>query len=158
MAWHGLNVNEKGHIEFGNVDTVDLANKYGTPLFVYDVKQIRENCRAFVHTCEKLNVPARITYASKAFSSIAILQVVTEEGLGVDVVSAGELYTAIKAGVNPNNIHFHGNNKSRKELEMAVEHQIGCIIIDNLYEIDLLAKILAEKKTTMDVLIRVTPG
>ena len=151
-------VNKKGHMEVGGCDTVELAKKYGTPLFVYDIEKVRANCRAFVDTLKELDVPAHVTYASKAFSSIAILQVIAEEGLGVDVVSAGELYTALKAGIHPEKIHFHGNNKSRAELQMAVESGIGCIIIDNFHEIALLDDILKTENKTMRALIRVTPG
>lgn len=155
---HPFSVNEKGHLEIGQVDAVELAKEFGTPLYVYDVSIIRENCRSFVDAFKKMNVNAQVTYASKAFSSLAILQVVEQEGLSLDVVSKGELYTAIKAGFPVEKIHFHGNNKSNAELEMAVENDIGCIIIDNFYEIELLEQILQEKDKQMDVLIRVTPG
>lgn len=155
---HPFSVNEKGHLEIGQVDTVELAHEYGTPLYVYDVAKIRENCRTFIDSFKKLNVKAQVAYASKAFSTIAILQVIQEEGLSLDVVSEGELYTAIKAGFPVEKIHLHGNNKSKTELEMAIEHDIGCIIIDNFYEINLLENLLREQDKEMDVLIRVTPG
>lgn len=155
---HAFSVNEKGHLEIGQVDAIDLANKYGTPLYVYDVEKIRENCRTFVNTFKKLNVKAQVTYASKAFSSIAILQVIEQEGLSLDVVSEGELYTALKANFPVEKIHFHGNNKSRAELTMAIENNIGCIIIDNFYEIELLEELLEKYDKEMEVLIRVTPG
>lgn len=158
MEWHRLSVNNQGHIEIGNIDTMELAKTYGTPLFVYDIERVRNNCRAFTDTFKELGVKAHVTYASKAFSSIAMLQVIADEGLGVDVVSAGELYTAIKAGVDPQKIHFHGNNKSYAELEMAVDYGIGCIIIDNFHEITVLEEILQKKNTTIRALIRVTPG
>ena len=155
---HAFSVNEKGHLEIGQLDTIDLANDYGTPLYVYDVEKIRENCRTFVNTFKKLNVKAQVTYASKAFSSIAIMQVIAEEGLSLDVVSEGELYTALKANFPVERIHFHGNNKSRAELTMAIENNIGCIIIDNFYEIELLEELLEKYEKEIDVLIRVTPG
>jgi diaminopimelate decarboxylase len=151
-------INQLGHLEIGGLDTVELAKKYGTPLYVYDVSIIRERCRAFVETFNKLGVQAQVAYASKAFSSIAILQVIKQEGLSVDVVSEGELYTALQAGIAPAKIHLHGNNKSPRELEMAIEHNIGCIVVDNFYEIELLTGILQEHKKTIDVIIRVTPG
>src|SRR5699024_5767451 len=94
---HPFSVNEKGHLEIGEIDTVELAREYGTPLYVYDVAKIRENCRSFVHAFQQLQVKAQVTYASKAFSSIAILQVIQQEGLSLDVVSEGELYTALQA-------------------------------------------------------------
>src|SRR5690625_4773561 len=155
---HPFTVNDKGHLEIGQVDAVDIVEMYGTPLFVYDVEIIRENCRVFVDTFKQLGIAHQVTYASKAFSSIAMLQVIKEEGLSVDVVSEGELYTAIKAGFPVDKIHMHGNNKSRNELQMAVNYKIGCIVIDNFYEIDLLAEILQEQNKEMDVLLRVTPG
>ncbi|WP_117148833.1 diaminopimelate decarboxylase [Paraliobacillus zengyii] len=148
----------QGHLTIGGVDTTYLAKKYETPLFVYDVEKIRENARAFVDTFARLGVNAQVAYASKAFSSIAMLQVAKQENLSLDVVSQGELYTALQADFPTEKIHMHGNNKSVAELEMAVKHDIGCIVIDNFYEIDLLKEILANYQSEMDVLIRVTPG
>ncbi|HLS67402.1 MAG TPA: diaminopimelate decarboxylase [Pseudogracilibacillus sp.] len=153
-----FSVNKKGHLQIGGLDTVDLANTYGTPLYVYDVARIRENCRAYVETFKKLDVKAQVAYASKAFSSLAILQVVAQENLSLDVVSEGELYTAIKANFPPEKIHLHGNNKSKAELKMALQYDIGCIIIDNFYEIQLLEQLLEEYDKEINVLIRVTPG
>lgn len=158
ISTNAFNVNQKGHLEIGGVDTVELAEKYGTPLYVYDVNSIRTQCRAFINAFKLLNVKAKVSYASKAFSSIAILQVMKEEGMGLDVVSDGELYTAIKAGFPPENIQFHGNNKSRAELEMAIDNHIGTVIIDNFYEIELLEEITGARNKQIDVLIRLTPG
>ena len=155
---HPFEINSCGHLEIGGVDTIDLAKKYGTPLYVYDVDLIRGNCKSFVNTFKNLNVKAQVAYASKAFSSIAMLQVVKQEGLSLDVVSEGELYTALQADFPVEKIHFHGNNKSREELEMAIEHNIGCVVIDNFYEIELLEQLLKKHNKKMNVLIRVTPG
>lgn len=151
-------INKIGHLKIGGMDTVELAEKYGTPLYVYDVSIIRERCRAFVETFKGLGVKAQVAYASKAFSSIAILQVIKQEGLSVDVVSEGELYTALQAGIDPAKIHMHGNNKSPRELEMAIEHNIGCVVVDNFYEIELLTDVLKRQQKKVDVIIRVTPG
>lgn len=150
--------NDQGHLTIGGVDTTYLAEKYETPLFVYDVEKIRENARAFVNTFARLGVNAQVAYASKAFSSIAMLQVAKQENLSLDVVSEGELYTALQANFPTDKIHMHGNNKNSAELKMAVKHNIGCIVIDNFYEIDLLEDILVNYQREMDVLIRVTPG
>src|SRR5690625_904366 len=158
MNHHPFLVNEKGHLEIDQIDAVQLAKKYWAPLYVYDVSLIRKNCRAFVDTFKKLGVTAQVAYGSKAFSSIAIFQVIAEEGLSVDVVSAGELHTALKANFPAERIHFHGNNKSETELAMAIDNNIGCIVVDNFHEINLLEKLLREKNKQMDVLIRVTPG
>ncbi len=151
-------VNSEGNLLIGGVDTVELAKQYGTPLYVYDVEQIRQNARSFVQTFKDLGVQAEVAYASKAFSSIAMLQVAKEEGLSLDVVSQGELYTAIQAEYPKERIHLHGNNKSIEELEMAIEQDIGCVVLDNFWEIDLLNGLLEEHGKEMDVLLRVTPG
>ncbi|MBQ0138689.1 MAG: diaminopimelate decarboxylase [Kurthia sp.] len=151
-------INEEGHLTIGGVDAVELANTYGTPQFVYDLALFRERARGFIDTFKKGNVKAQVAYASKAFSSIAIYQVAAQEGLSVDVVSGGELYTALQAGFPSGKIHFHGNNKSIEELHQAFDAKIGCIVIDNFYEIEKLKEIAAQKKQKMDVLIRVTPG
>lgn len=151
-------VNNHGHLEIGGVDAVDLANQYGTPLYVYDVALIRERARGFKKTFEEAQVPAQVAYASKAFSTIAMVQLAEEEGLSLDVVSGGELYTAMAAGFPVEKIHFHGNNKSREELEMALKNGIGCIVVDNFYELDLLQTICKEKGVQIKILLRVTPG
>lgn len=159
MHLHGnMAVNSKGHLEIGQVDSVELAEQYGTPLYIYDVGLIRERARGFKHTFEKLGVKAQVAYASKAFSTIAMIQVVHEEGLSLDVVSGGELYTALAAKFPPEKIHFHGNNKSRSEIEMALEHNIGCFVVDNFYELALLERICLEKGKKTKILLRVTPG
>ncbi|WP_042223541.1 diaminopimelate decarboxylase [Oceanobacillus manasiensis] len=155
---HPFAVNSKGHLKIGGVDAISLANEYGTPLYVYDVSLIRKNARSFVDTFKEIGVKAKVAYASKAFSSIAMLQVIKQEGLCLDVVSEGELYTALEAGFPTERIHMHGNNKSRQELEMAIEQNIGCIVLDNFYEIEILGDLLEKQNKEMDVLMRVTPG
>ncbi|GAA3637830.1 diaminopimelate decarboxylase [Lactobacillus hamsteri] len=151
-------ISQNGHLIIGGVDSVELAHQYGTPLVVYDVEKIRQQIRAFKQIFEEENVDYAISYASKAFSAIAMYQVANEEGAYTDVVSAGELYTALKANFPMKKVSFHGNNKSRKELEMAVENRVGKIIIDNFHEIDLLSEILKEKNSEIDVMLRITPG
>src|SRR5690625_4315695 len=158
FSHHPFSINDLGHLTIGGLDTVDLAKIYGTPLFVYDVELIRKNCRTFVKAFKEQGIKGQVAYASKAFSSIAMAQVIAEEGLNLAVVSKGELYTAIHAGFPAEQIHFHGNNKSLSELTMALDYNIGCIVIDNFFEIELLEKLLIERKQEMDVLIRVTPG
>ncbi|MFD2657334.1 diaminopimelate decarboxylase [Gracilibacillus thailandensis] len=155
---HPFAVNEDGHLTIGGLDAVNLTKKYGTPLFVYDVKKIRENARAFVDTFREKGVQAQVAYASKAFSSVAMIQVAKQENLSLDVVSQGELYTALEADFPVEKIHMHGNNKNIDEISMAVEYNIGCIVVDNFYEIELLEHVLKEQNKEMDVLIRVTPG
>ena len=151
-------VNEKGHLMLGGIDSLELAKTYGTPLFVYDLSLIRERAQAFIQTFQEQHVQAQVAYASKAFSSVAMYQVMKQENLSLDVVSAGELYTAIKAGYPVERIHFHGNNKSKEELLLALEHNIGCIVVDNFFEIELLKTLTAETKQNVNILLRVTPG
>lgn len=159
MYLHGTSrINEKGHLEIGGVDTTELAKEYGTPLYVYDVALIRKRAREFQDTFKELGVKAQVAYASKAFSSIAMFQLVNQEGLSLDVVSGGELYTALQAGFSPERIHFHGNNKSFEELEMALDANIGCIVVDNFHEIQLIQQLAKERARKVDVLLRVTPG
>ncbi|WP_284141241.1 diaminopimelate decarboxylase [Virgibacillus sp. LDC-1] len=151
-------INKENHLMIGGLDTIELIKEFGSPLFVYDVGLIRKHCRSFVNTFKKHGVKAEVAYASKAFSSIAILQVMKQEGLSIDVVSEGELYTALQADFPVEKIHFHGNNKSERELIMAIENNIGCVIVDNFHEIDLLERLLKEYNKEMNVLLRVTPG
>jgi diaminopimelate decarboxylase len=159
MFFHGSSkINERGHLEIGGVDTTDIVNEFGTPVYVYDVSLIRERARGFKQTFDQLGIKAQVAYASKAFSTIAMIQLAEEEGLSLDVVSGGELYTAIAAEFPVERIHFHGNNKSREELEMALDYHIGCIVVDNFYELELLDMICKERKQSIPILLRVTPG
>lgn len=159
MYLHGTaSINDEGHLEIGGCDTVELVEKYGTPLYVYDVELIRTRARSFKKMFEKHGVDAQVAYASKAFSSIAMLQLADEEGLSLDVVSGGELYTAIAAKFPVEKIHFHGNNKSEEELEMALDHNIGCIVVDNFHELHMLHHLCQERKQNVHILLRVTPG
>ena len=151
-------INQAGHLTIGGVDSLKLAKEYGTPLVVYDVSQIRNQIRAFKKVFEEEQVNYAVSYASKAFASIAMYQVANEEGAYTDVVSAGELYTAMKANFPMERISFHGNNKSKEELEMAVKNHVGKIMIDNFYEINLLNQVLEEQDSEINVMLRITPG
>lgn len=151
-------VNESGHLTIGGVDVSELASQYGTPVMVYDTELFKKRAQAFKETFERKNINAQVAYASKAFSSIAIYQLAEQEGLSLDVVSGGELYTAVAAGFPRERIHFHGNNKSREEILYAFEEGIGCIVVDNFLEIDMIKEVAEERKQIMNVLIRVTPG
>lgn len=143
---------------FDGCDTVALAEKYGTPLFVYAENDIigrfDELRRDFVDRYAN----TRVAYAAKAFFTLAMAKLVENCGMCVDVVSGGELYTAIKAGFPAERIEFNGNNKSREELEMAVDYGIGRIIIDSLQELALIEEVCKAKGKTMKVLFRITPG
>lgn len=159
MYLHGTSrINEKGHLEIGGCDTVDLANRFGTPLYVYDEEMIRDTCRAYKQAFAETGLRFQVAYASKAFSSLAMCRLVAEEGLSLDVVSAGELYTAVQAGFPVDRIHFHGNNKSPDELDYALQMGVGEFVVDNFYELSLLGQLAAGRSQTVPVLLRVTPG
>lgn len=159
MYFYGTTkINQNGHLEIGGVDSIQVAEQYGTPLYVYDAALIRERARGFKQAFIEQELAAQVAYASKAFSSIAMIQLAEEEGLSLDVVSGGELYTALAAGFPVERIHFHGNNKSREELAMALENEIGCIVVDNFSELELLKSLCLEKNTSVKILLRVTPG
>lgn len=159
MYLHGTSrINARGHLEIGGCDVTELAKKYGTPLYVYDEQLIREKCRAYREAFAKSGFEYQVAYASKAFCTIAMCQLVAEEQLSLDVVSGGELYTALQAGFPAERIHFHGNNKSVQEIEMALDAGIGCFVADNFYELELIQALAHERNRDANVLLRLTPG
>lgn len=154
-----LSVNDKNHLVIGKNDTVELAEKYGTPLYVMDEDLIRKNCRVYKDAIDKYyNGNGLILYANKAFCSLYTCKIAAEEGLGADVVSGGELYTAIKAGFPMDRVYFHGNNKTKEELIMAVENGVGHIVVDNIYELESLNEIAAERGVVQNIMFRIKPG
>lgn len=154
-----LKANVAGHLEIGGCDTLELAKKFGTPLYVYDEAYIRSMMRVFKNTLEEhYGSRGNVLYASKAFSCLAMYRIAKQEGIGCDAVSGGELYTALKAGFNAADIYVHGNNKSYEELVQAVEAGVGGVVIDSYREADILNKIAAEHGVKQAVLIRVNPG
>lgn len=156
--WLSPTINEEGHLLWGGCDTVDLAKTYGTPLYVLDEQMIRENCRAFCSTFENQTLKGRVLFASKALSNMAIYRIAASEGLGTDVVSAGELQTALKAGMPADRINFNGNNKTEEELRMALQEGVGRISIDSHEEIAIIDQLAEEMGVTAHVLLRVKPG
>jgi len=151
-------VNELGHLEIGGCSTTDLVKQYGTPLYVMDEAHIRQQCQLFNKSFSSERIKTEVLYASKAFLTIAMCKLIKEENLSLDVVSGGELYTALKANFPVEKIYFHGNNKTNSELEMAVKNNVGTIIVDNLNEANLLASICQSYDKQMNVLLRVNPG
>ncbi|MBE3555932.1 MAG: diaminopimelate decarboxylase [Firmicutes bacterium] len=151
-------INEAGHLEIGGCDSLLLAERFETPLYVLDETSIREAASRYIHSFEAEGLPFQVLYASKALCTMAVLQIVHDEGCQFDVVSAGEIYTALAAGIEPNALYFHGNNKTAKELRYAIDTHVGHIVIDNLDELTRLQEILRQRETTMRVLLRVTPG
>ena len=154
-----LNVNEKGHLTIGGADTVDIAEKYGTPVIVYDENQIRKNCRAFVNSInEYYDGKGRVLYASKAFSCLEMCRIAHEENMGLDVVSGGEIYTALKAGFPAEKMYFHGNNKSLDEIKYALESGVGRIVIDNPEELQTISELAKTTGITANIYMRIKPG
>ena len=159
LGWEHLTVNSLGHLAIGGRDTLALAEEYGTPLFVMSEEAIRENCRLYRRSIERFyGGNGLAAYASKAFCCKAICRMVQEEGLGLDVVSAGELYTAKAADFPMDKVIFHGSNKTAEELTMALEYGVGRIVADNLTELRTLDALAATKGTTAPVMLRVKPG
>ncbi len=154
-----MKINRNGHLEIGGCDVADLRERFGTPLVVMDEELIRETAKAYYKDfVDASGGNALVLYASKAFMTPAICQIVKQEGLGLDVVSGGELYTALQADFPMDKVYFHGNNKSREELRMAIEHKVGRIVVDNDYEMNLLSQVAGEQGVMVDVLLRITPG
>lgn len=146
-----------GHLYIGGCDVVELARQFGTPLYIIDEACFRDNCRQYYRAFTE-RYGARVIYAAKTLLTLAICKIVQEEGLGLDVVSGGELYTALKAGFPMERVYFHGNNKSPAELQMALEAGVGRFMVDNLYELHLLNQLAGEKDVLARVILRVTPG
>lgn len=154
-----LNVNEKGHLTIGGCDTLELAKEFGTPLYVMDEATIRNTCKSYVNSIKThYDGKGLPMYASKALSCKALVQLADSENMGLDVVSGGEIYTAMKANFPPEKIQFHGNNKTEAELRMALDYNIGKIIVDNLYELEFLNKIAGEKNKVVKISMRIKPG
>lgn len=154
-----LQINERGHLTIGGCDTVELAEKYGTPVYVMDETTIRKNCRAYQWSFEQYyGGNGMALFASKALNCLEICRIVKEEGLGLDVVSGGELYTALKAGFSAEKIHFHGNNKTKEEIKMALESKVGRIVLDNLYELNTVNEMAQDMGIKVSVSMRIKPG
>ncbi len=154
-----LKINSLGHLEIGGADAVDLAKKFGTPLYVFDEAYIRTMMRVYRETIKKeYGGNGLVLYASKAFSCMAVYAIAREENIGVDVVSGGELYTALKAGFPADKIYMHGNNKLLRELEFAVGNGIGNIVVDSFGEADILDELAGKRGIKQNVLIRTNPG
>lgn len=152
-------VNAEGHLMLGGVDAVQLTQEYGTPLYVMEEDVIRAAMKAYRDSINRFyDGKGLICYASKAFSCKEIYRIAQSEGLGVDVVSGGELYTAHQAGFPMDKVVFHGNNKTPAELRMALDLGVGRIVADNIEELHLLSALAAEKGVTPNVLLRIKPG
>lgn len=154
-----LSVNEKGNLQLGGCDLKAIAKEYGTPAYVLDENTIRKNCRAYVDSIKKYYDGNGIAiYASKALSCKYMYNLIAAEGMGADVVSGGEIYTALTAGFPADKLYFHGNNKSVEELEFALKNGIGRIVADNELELTRINEISERLGICANVIIRITPG
>ena len=152
-----MQINNQGHLTIGGCDTVALAGEFGTPLYVLDEEFFRQNCRSYYSSfTEKHN--GIVLYAAKTLLNLAVCRIVAQEGLSLDVVSGGELYTAIKAGFPMERVYFHGNNKSTEELKLALNANVGCIIVDNRHELLMLNQLAGETGAQVKIMLRLTPG
>ena len=159
MLHTNLSVNEKGHLTLGGMDTVALAEKYSTPLYLLDENRVRENMRTYIKAMKAyLPEGSKPLFASKSLCFKKIYKIAAEEGMGTDLVSPGELYTAKSAGFDLENAYFHGTNKTDDDIKMAIDSNLGYFVADNREEIDAINYYAGEKNIKQKILIRLTPG
>lgn len=159
MYLHGTSkINALGHLEIGGCDVTNLAKEFGTPLYIVDEGLVRQRASEYVEAFKASGLKFQVAYASKAFSVMAMCAIAEQEGLSLDVVSDGELFTALQAGFPVERIHFHGNNKTPDEIIMALDAGIGCFVVDNFDELALLNALAGEKGKKVNILLRITPG
>ncbi|MBO20169.1 MAG: diaminopimelate decarboxylase [Chloroflexi bacterium] len=151
-------IDSKGELSIGGCSASDLADEYGTPVYVLDEETLRARCRSFIDEFRKLYPNTNVSYASKAYINPALARIFQEEGMGFDVVSGGELATLIASEVSTGEIYFHGNNKTPQELSEALNNSIGWVVVDSFHELRLLDQLAGEAGKTQDILIRVSPG
>ncbi|MFL0246421.1 diaminopimelate decarboxylase [Candidatus Clostridium stratigraminis] len=149
---------ENNELVIGGVSTVKLAKEYGTPLYVIDEAFVRTKCKRYLSAFKALEAGNRVAYAGKAFLTLAMCKLIKEEGLCLDVVSGGELYTAIKSGFPIEKVYFHGNNKTLEEIEFGIKNGVGKFVVDNYFEIEKINEIAKSDNKIQKILLRITPG
>lgn len=154
----GFSLNNSGNLEFDQCELVKLAQKYGTPCYIFSENIIRRKCLQYTSAFTKKNIDFEVIYSGKAFLVEAMCNILKEEGFSLDVSSGGELYTALSARFPPKKIFFHGNNKSQEEIEFALKEKIGTMMVDNEYELELIDQIAKKLKSKIKIMLRVTPG
>ena len=158
MKLHGSMSIKENVLYIGGVSCLELSEKYSTPLYVFDEELARQNCREYIKYFKVDENKNRVAYAGKAFLPIYMCKLINEEGLYLDVVSGGELYTAHKSGFPMEKILFHGNNKTKDEINMGIELGVGRFVVDNFYELDLIEEICKDKGKNQEIYFRITPG
>lgn len=152
-------IDARGHLRIGGCDSVELAREFGTPLYVYDEQTIRARCHAYVQgLAQHYAGESLVLYGTKAFANAEVMRIMRDEGMGLDVVSGGELFLAHKVGFPMDRLYFHGNNKSAQELDLALELSLGRFVIDSFYELELLDRLAQERGRRAQALIRLSPG
>ena len=151
-------INSQGQLVIGGCNALELASQYGTPVYILDEATLRDRCRSFTREFQKRHASCRVSYACKAYINPALARIFEEEGLGLDVVSGGELAIANSVGFPMDRVYFHGNNKSPEELAEAVRESIGYVVVDSFHELELLDHVASDAGRTQDILIRVSPG
>ena len=154
----GIDVDENNNLTFDGCSLKDLSLKYGTPCYVYSESIIRKQCREYIEAFEKCNIDYEVLYAGKAFLVQAMAHILREEGLSLDASSGGEIYMALQGGLPAEKIYFHGNNKSEEELIFAIKYNVGTIVIDNFYELELVDRIAHRLNTKVNIMVRIIPG
>ena len=159
MIHSNISILENGHIAFSNTDVVELAKKYGTPLYLLDERRIREKCNKYRNTVIKYFGEESIPlYASKALCCKEIYRIVSQGGLGIDVVSGGELYTALSVGFPSEKVYFHGNNKTEEDIIYGLNNNIGAFVVDNFDELDFINEQAIKMGKKQNILLRLSPG
>ena len=159
MLHTNLGINENGHLTIGGCDTIALAKEYKTPLYVLDENRVREKCRTYINAMKKhFGGESKALYASKALSFKEIYRIVKDEGMAIDVVSGGEIYTAKEAGFPMENVYFHGNNKTDDEIEFAMECGVGYFMADCREELSAISKFAKKRGIMQKIIMRLTPG
>ena len=159
LLYDNLGINQEGHLTIGGQDTVALAEQYGNPLYVMDEDQIRANCRTYTEAMGKyLPEGSRPLYAGKALCFKGLYPIIQSEGFGADVVSPGEIYTALAGGFDPANLYYHGTAKTDWDINYAIDNHVGWFIVDNYNELEALDRIAGEKGIIQDILLRITVG
>lgn len=159
MICENLSRNESGELCFANMPLSALAKKYGTPIYLYDEARIRERARTYINAVkEAFGDRGQVLYASKAASFKRLYEIMREEGMGIDVVSRGEIYTAHRANYPLGSAYFHSNNKTDEDIEYAIEHGVGYFVVDNAEELYAIEKIASDKDAMQKILLRITPG
>ncbi len=158
MICDNITVNKQGILCFAGVPVTELAKKYGTPLYIMDEHKIRDNCRVYTGAMKKYFESALPLYASKACAFKKIFNIIEAEGMGADVVSVGEIYTAMQAGMKTDNMYFHSNNKTDYDIEFAINNNVGYFVADNAEELKCIERTAAQAGIRQKVLLRLTPG